>query len=1272
MSLHPMIDLLRRFVKPKCPDVSDNPELLSFFAQCALPIVDRQSIADVEAVISLPNAVLADSLAPIASLFHFDILVLKIYTDRYLGSWDLIPLAHCIAWLSTSDPKSISAHFHYLLDGLMNLPPETPKAIAQFTLKAAILRYLEVETGPWPLDICLKLFPSCEPCLCDILTLVYARTPDCEVRNFLIITLRRSIFENPANYATCNFAALITHMHKSFAEFDVNSLMLLTVMATVRSDGAVLNAVALLPSYIQASLALGLELPPMPQAVHFGSIAFDFNLDFEDTLPVGLTPCDLSVFDEIGNIDSITSSVHNRFRALFGGFLLSLETEYIIRFVDAFADLRAEIANADLFVFFLLILAQSEIKLSPHVLSVLIRSAVFNSAITIFEVLPENHRIVILLRNSVIEFLLRVQLDSMEDILKRLAASPLVFADVVTRVHHRLGGDELRQFLTEGTVTTIIRVFLVLREFYKDNKTSPLIRAVQLARSSIFLFFFYALQDRGVRNTCFRSFPFVGGFLSRALEPSVQISILSAFSAFVISPDASVLVEPALRVIYGMFHVCRSTIHPSESHLRRLGIDLIILLNEALVMNPLLAAPLQSVVRPVIAFLNSDPSCELVTHVLNMISHLHIASDAFRLSYSQIHEICSAVRRIEPTGASDETISILLGLINLSKNVTATHAPMFLVKRSSLIVLLFSLVRTHEKLEFLLEYFCRLCRHSLFNCVQCHKGELDLLLLEMMSRMPRPFVFRGCEFDGLLDGALAASAALPLFRAISLVRSSPRVATRFMLMISPLPDRSFPPIAEATHILLSQFRSTISLFQVPSIHIGSIAEPAYAIDNISSLALESEFTLQLWVKFDRQLSLMRNQKTALVTVSDDNDVGFSLFFSGPGLFCRILSGFDGPYFSAVLASVFPTVEWTMITLSFRRMNSEGSITLMFSFFLNDGPPEPFTVPWPDFRPQPLNIVIGGILDPESAQKVAGTVGYIGAFWCFGGFFTPPVISNTFSSQFRSPDHRCLFGYPAPGCHLRACAPAKRPETLLTALGHNSIFKLFVPFFAYVNEMPAKFAETLVDFMGEVIPREGIHYPVFLPIAHLLLAADPAKLTYTLYLRFFSLIDRCPDAMARQLIDRIVMNFELWIAAEAAVVMRVVTHWATAFLSSCGHFLPQRTLSSLLVQIRAFFWFDPCEGEIARWVEGSPRPRDPMLDISACRQQIDRFLAAVFGGSVLRNGARARLALRGLPRRAAAARVHGAARRDRAARPGRDPAALLLSHAAQGTALCRDD
>jgi hypothetical protein len=69
----------------------------------------------------------------------------------------------------------------------------------------------------------------------------------------------------------------------------------------------------------------------------------------------------------------------------------------------------------------------------------------------------------------------------------------------------------------------------------------------------------------------------------------------------------------------------------------------------------------------------------------------------------------------------------------------------------------------------------------------------------------------------------------------------------------------------------------------------------------------------------------------------------------------------------------------MVTLAFRGVNSNRGVTLMLSFFLSDGPSEPFTTPWPHFRPQLFNIGISEILDPEPDQKLTGTDGYLRAF-----------------------------------------------------------------------------------------------------------------------------------------------------------------------------------------------------------------------------------------------------------------------------------------------------
>jgi hypothetical protein len=82
-----------------------------------------------------------------------------------------------------------------------------------------------------------------------------------------------------------------------------------------------------------------------------------------------------------------------------------------------------------------------------------------------------------------------------------------------------------------------------------------------------------------------------------------------------------------------------------------------------------------------------------------------------------------------------------------------------------------------------------------------------------------------------------------------------------------------------------------SLFHAPAISLGAIREPAYPIDHVLSAAFGSEFTLQLLVQVDRQLFLMQNQRTILVTISGTTHVGLSVSFHGSGLFCRIPSSF---------------------------------------------------------------------------------------------------------------------------------------------------------------------------------------------------------------------------------------------------------------------------------------------------------------------------------------------------------------------------------------------
>jgi hypothetical protein len=191
------------------------------------------------------------------------------------------------------------------------------------------------------------------------------------------------------------------------------------------------------------------------------------------------------------------------------------------------------------------------------------------------------------------------------------------------------------------------------------------------------------------------------------------------------------------------------------------------------------------------------------------------------------------------------------------------------------------------------------------------------------------------------------------------------------------------------------------------------------------------------------------------------------------------------------------------------------------------------------------------------------------------------------------------------------------DPFLSAFASPDVFTLFLPFFARLADLPPHLPELLVSFMSVIVshsPSLDLPHDIFSIIGSLLISTNPTKLTYSLYLRFSGLLDQCRnETVSKSVLRNLLINFELWIAADASQLIRIVGHWSSSLaLAHRLLILQVCTFSQLLAMIRVYFWFRPIETDLIRGTTSDPRPRDPNLDITVCRPHIDRFLIDLMG------------------------------------------------------------
>ena len=124
-------------------------------------------------------------------------------------------------------------------------------------------------------------------------------------------------------------------------------------------------------------------------------------------------------------------------------------------------------------------------------------------------------------------------------------------------------------------------------------------------------------------------------------------------------------------------------------------------------------------------------------------------------------------------------------------------------------------------------------------------------------------------------------------------------------------------------------------------------------------------------------------------------------------------------------------------------------------------------------------------------------------------------------------------------------------------------------------------------------------------------ANPSKLTYQLYLSIFEITESCDENDSlKSLIDNLVMNFELWIAAERTHLTKIVSHWGNVLYESCGKTRTHvfKSFSSLIASIRIYFWYEPIEIDIIKGIK--TRIRDPNLNIDKCHKYFKKLLYSI--------------------------------------------------------------
>jgi hypothetical protein len=445
-------------------------------------------------------------------------------------------------------------------------------------------------------------------------------------------------------------------------------------------------------------------------------------------------------------------------------------------------------------------------------------------------------------------------------------------------------------------------------------------------------------------------------------------------------------------------------------------------------------------------------------------------------------------------------------------------------------------------------YLDGLCRYSLWNCRICHLGQLDIFLLEIIQNFGKSFNFRGIEFEHDFKDDFLFSVGLPLFNLIATYCCSPQVVAKYFRLVIPSKAGKYPALAEPIFASLSRLLSSIS--RTPTaLYEFSEDSPPLCFGEIGVKDIRNGFSFIGWILLDVPVAQSASSQPVVFSVRAAQDRSIVCFLTGSSLCVQFLGELG--VFSVLLTSSLSTGTWHCLSLTFKPIDANAQMLVT----LDSNPTMLYIVKNPYFLECNIQIDIGGFIQTVPVREVYCWLGPI-------KFLTGVMNSPDDFSPFIRSDR----DIPIDDCQLPCLMKRGKVHTfrsLLTVVQEYSFIDYLTPFFMYSDAAPTHFLESMIDFLNLI--GHHINYKI---IGRLLRKWERETLTYSIYLRFFELLNSCNSV---SLLFDVVFDFAIWSRALDPHRMKIACHWCQTLLPAHARIIVSGiSFADLLARIVFYF------------------------------------------------------------------------------------------------------
>ncbi|KAK8847191.1 hypothetical protein M9Y10_019774 [Tritrichomonas musculus] len=704
-------------------------------------------------------------------------------------------------------------------------------------------------------------------------------------------------------------------------------------------------------------------------------------------------------------------------------------------------------------------------------------------------------------------------------------------------------------------------------------------------RKMIFCYFRSYLQDDSNLAVVFCSLDFISSFFALLIEPPIRQQFIGFLNKYLLSNEFNQTFDSYKNNVI-LPSLCHSIIKIitvscnklSQNEMSSLLSDILKTLNNSISVNESLSYRLLPISKNLCNSLLDkgfvfDEADEVVLHLINFLAATYYEE---KLNENDIFLIESTIALFIETNWQDKIILTLVQVI--ADKQMDEMAPTFEIKNATMLSSLVHIFIKSKSVCKVINFISDLCSYSFDNCAKCQLAELDRLIINIIKE------FRTEKIDE--NAKILIDSFLHLFSKIACVTSSVPVVNSFFSLLCPIDSEYLSPIQKNIIdtlneiLILSKFSPVSALPMLPSSEI--------QIDNIITDAFDEGMSFTFWISLPSMNSSFMQD---IITLHDSENHKLKVKLIDKSLRVIIQSGTI--FYSSDFQFSIPNKIWTMITISLAHNSNNQGTTI--SLYVNKELIKDhytFTVMIPK---SPITCVINRSKQvPEDKNFEPPLIG----LFMLSKQLNDDDLSYLNNVGQRSPlsscENKIVFAYTPDVCdnylslvslkkvdgisesYQKIPVLEKQSKSFASFLTDVCNVDLIVPIFGQLD-VPFKdgskfnsLAELGVEILsnlfilGDQVQNSFYDFKGFFSISYLLQNSDDLHITYELYLKYYNLLKIITNKdLQMQLIDAILMDFNIWSKSEIENQVKIIQHWNKQVYSS---------YKNLVDMVRSFEWF----------------------------------------------------------------------------------------------------